>query len=317
MSIWEDARKRADELAAAGDVVALDVGDHYALTVPSDTSSEAVFRYLTGIAQWEAAGKEKPLIVELDDEQKRLPSFVYPIEAACVETGSVFIVEDDTKRSTDMDYRLHIERARLHGLFRAASVKEKRGAVWFGPGSVVVVHSRKQIRAGENAIGQIFSSVVVVVSSVSDSGFTGVAYPVMYTLEEDIAAYRELLARSPESASSFVDIVSAPVEGSEKTFDFRDTAINFLGYQEPFLVTPLDRAATVEMIVTSGGVPVSRTFTEADGVYWILKQRGIPFDDERFKREYDLASPAWDVCGESVNETEKRALALEGTRFHA
>ena len=216
-----------------------------------------------------------------------------------------------------MDYRLHIERARLHGLFRAASVKEKRGAVWFGPGSVVVVHSRKQIRAGENAIGQIFSSVVVVVSSVSDSGFTGVAYPVMYTLEEDIAAYRELLARSPESASSFVDIVSAPVEGSEKTFDFRDTAINFLGYQEPFLVTPLDRAATVEMIVTSGGVPVSRTFTEADGVYWILKQRGIPFDDERFKREYDLASPAWDVCGESVNETQRRALALEGTRFHA
>lgn len=317
MSIWEDARKRADELAAAGDVVALDVGDHYALTVPSDTSSEAVFRYLTGIAQWEAAGKEKPLIVELDDEQKRLPSFVYPIEAACVETGSVFIVEDDTKRSTDMDYRLHIERARLHGLFRAASVKEKRGAVWFGPGSVVVVHSRKQIRAGENAIGQIFSSVVVVVSSVSDSGFTGVAYPVMYTLEEDIAAYRELLARSPESASSFVDIVSAPVEGSEKTFDFRDTAINFLGYQEPFLVTPLDRAATVEMIVTSGGVPVSRTFTEADGVYWILKQRGIPFDDERFKREYDLASPAWDVCGESVNKTQRRALALEGTRFHA
>lgn len=317
MSIWEDARKRADELAAAGDVVALDVGDHYALTVPSDTSSEAVFRYLTGIAQWEAAGKEKPLIVELDDEQKRLPSFVYPIEAACVETGSVFIVEDDTKRSTDMDYRLHIERARLHGLFRMVSVKEKRGAVWFGPGSVVVVHSRKQIRAGENAIGQIFSSVVVVVSSVSDSGFTGVAYPVMYTLEEDIAAYRELLARSPESASSFVDIVSAPVEGSEKTFDFRDTAINFLGYQEPFLVTPLDRAATVEMIVTSGGVPVSRTFTEADGVYWILKQRGIPFDDERFKREYDLASPAWDVCGESVNETQRRALALEGTRFHA
>ena len=317
MSIWEDARKRADELAAAGDVVALDVGDHYALTVPSDTSSEAVFRYLTGIAQWEAAGKEKPLIVKLDDEQKRLPSFVYPIEAACVETGSVFIVEDDTKRSTDMDYRLHIERARLHGLFRAASVKEKRGAVWFGPGSVVVVHSRKQIRAGENAIGQIFSSVVVVVSSASDSGFTGVAYPVMYTLEEDIAAYRELLARSPESASSFVDIVSAPVEGSEKTFDFRDTAINFLGYQEPFLVTPLDRAATVEMIVTSGGVPVSRTFTEADGVYWILKQRGIPFDDERFKREYDLASPAWDVCGESVNETQRRALALEGTRFHA
>lgn len=317
MSMWEDARKRADELAAAGDVVALDVGDHYALTVPSDTSSEAVFRYLAGIVQWEASGKEKPLIVELDDEQKRLPSFVYPIEAACVETGSVFIVEDDTKRSTDMDYRLHIERARLHGLFRMASMKEKRGAVWFGPGSVVVVHSRKQIRAGENAIGQIFSSVVVVVSSVTDSGFTGVAYPVMYTLEEDIAAYRELLARSPESASSFVDIVSAPVEGSEKTFDFRDTAINFLGYQEPFLVTPLDRAATVEMIVTSGGVPVSRTFTEADGVYWILKQRGIPFDDERFKREYDLASPAWDVCGESVNETQRRALALEGTRFHA
>lgn len=317
MSIWEDARKRADELAAAGDVVALDVGDHYALTVPSDTSSEAVFRYLAGIVQWEALGKDKPLIVELDDEQKRLPSFVYPIEAACVETGGVFIVEDDTKRSTDMDYRLHIERARLHGLFRMASMKEKRGAVWFGSGSVVVVHSRKQIRAGENAIGQIFSSVVVVVSSVTDSGFTGVAYPVMYTLEEDIAAYRELLARSPESASSFVDIVSAPVEGSEKTFDFRDTAINFLGYQEPFLVTPLDRAATVEMIVTSGGVPVSRTFTEADGVYWILKQRGIPFDDERFKREYDLASPAWDVCGESVNETQRRALALEGTRFHA
>lgn len=317
MSIWEDARKRADELTAAGDVVALDVGDHYALTVPSDTSSEAVFRYLAGIVQWEASGKEKPLIVELDDEQKRLPSFVYPIEAACVETGGVFIVEDDTKRSTDMDYRLHIERARLHGLFRMASMKEKRGAVWFGPGSVVVVHSRKQIRAGENAIGQIFSSVVVVISSVTDSGFTGVAYPVMYTLEEDIAAYRELLARSPESASSFVDIVSAPVEGSEKTFDFRDTAINFLGYQEPFLVTPLDRAATVEMIVTSGGVPVSRTFTEADGVYWILKQRGIPFDDERFKREYDLASPAWDVCGESVNETQRRALALEGTRFHA
>lgn len=317
MSIWEDARKRADELTAAGDVVALDVGDHYALTVPSDTSSEAVFRYLAGIVQWEASGKEKPLIVELDDEQKRLPSFVYPIEAACVETGGVFIVEDDTKRSTDMDYRLHIERARLHGLFRMASMKEKRGAVWFGPGSVVVVHSRKQIRAGENAIGQIFSSVVVVVSSVTDSGFTGVAYPVMYTLEEDIAAYRELLARSPESASSFVDIVSAPVEGSEKTFDFRDTAINFLGYQELFLVTPLDRAATVEMIVTSGGVPVSRTFTEADGVYWILKQRGIPFDDERFKREYDLASPAWDVCGESVNETQRRALALEGTRFHA
>lgn len=317
MSIWEDARKRADELTAAGDVVALDVGDHYALTVPSDTSSEAVFRYLAGIVQWEASGKEKPLIVELDDEQKRLPSFVYPIEAACVETGGVFIVEDDTKRSTDMDYRLHIERARLHGLFRMASMKEKRGAVWFGPGSVVVVHSRKQIRAGENAIGQIFSSVVVVVSSVTDSGFTGVAYPVMYTLEEDIAAYRELLARSPESASSFVDIVSAPVEGSEKTFDFRDTAINFLGYQEPFLVTPLDRAATVEMIVTSGGVPVSRTFTEADGVYWILKQRGIPFDDERFKRECDLASPAWDVCGESVNETQRRALALEGTRFHA
>lgn len=317
MSIWEDARKRADELAAAGDVVALDVGDHYALTVPSDTSSEAVFRYLAGIVQWEALGKDKPLIVELDDEQKRLPSFVYPIEAACVETGGVFIVEDDTKRSTDMDYRLHIERARLHGLFRMASMKEKRGAVWFGPGSVVVVHSRKQIRAGENAIGQIFSSVVVVVSSVTDSGFTGVAYPVMYTLEEDIAAYRELLARSPESASSFVDIVSAPVEGSEKTFDFRDTAINFLGYQEPFLVTPLDRAATVEMIATSGGVPVSRTFTEADGVYWILKQRGIPFDDERFKREYDLASPAWDVCGESVNETQRRALALEGTRFHA
>ena len=317
MNIWEDARKRADELAAAGDVVALDVGDHYARTVPSDTSSEAVFRYLAGIVQWEALGKDKPLIVELDDEQKRLPSFVYPVEAACVETGGVFIVEDDTKRSTDMDYRLHIERARLHGLFRMASMKEKRGAVWFGPGSVVVVHSRKQIRAGENAIGQIFSSVVVVVSSVTDSGFTGVAYPVMYTLEEDIAAYRELLARSPESASSFVDIVSAPVEGSEKTFDFRDTAINFLGYQEPFLVTPLDRAATVEMIVTSGGVPVSRTFTEADGVYWILKQRGIPFDDERFKREYDLASPAWDVCGESVNETQRRALALEGTRFHA
>lgn len=317
MSIWEDARKRADELTAAGDVVALDVGDHYALTVPSDTSSEAVFRYLAGIVQWEASGKEKPLIVELDDEQKRLPSFVYPIEAACVETGGVFIVEDDTKRSTDMDYRLHIERARLHGLFRMASMKEKRGAVWFGPGSVVVVHSRKQIRAGENAIGQIFSSVVVVVSSVTDSGFTGVAYPVMYTLEEDIAAYRELLARSPESASSFVDIVSAPVEGSEKTFDFRDTAINFLGYQEPFLVTPLDRVATVEMIVTSGGEPVSQTFTEADGVYWILKQRGIPFDDERFKREYDLASPSWDVCGESVNETQRRALALEGTRFHA
>ena len=317
MSMWEDARKRADELTAAGDVVALDVGDHYALTVPSDTSSEAVFRYLAGIVQWEASGKEKPLIVELDDEQKRLPSFVYPIEAACVETGGVFIVEDDTKRSTDMDYRLHIERARLHGLFRMASMKEKRGAVWFGPGSVVVVHSRKQIRAGENAIGQIFSSVVVVVSSVTDSGFTGVAYPVMYTLEEDIAAYRELLARSPESASSFVDIVSAPVEGSEKTFDFRDTAINFLGYQEPFLVTPLDREATVEMIVTSGGAAVSRTLTEADGVYWILKQRGIPFDDERFKREYDLASPAWDVCGESVNETQRRALALEGTRFHA
>lgn len=317
MSMWEDARKRADELTAAGDVVALDVGDHYALTVPSDTSSEAVLRYLAGIVQWEATGKEKPLVVELDDEQKRLPSFVYPIEAACVETGGVFIVEDDTKRSTDMDYRLHIERARLHGLFRMASVKEKREAVWFGPGSVVVVHSRKQIRAGENAIGQIFSSVVVVVSSVTDSGFTGVAYPVMYTLEEDIAAYRELLARSPESASSFVDIVSAPVEGSEKTFDFRDTAINFLGYQEPFLVAPLDQAATVEMIVTSGGAAVSRTFTEADGVYWILKQRGIPFDDERFKREYDLASPAWDVCGESVNETEKRALALEGTRFHA
>lgn len=317
MSMWEDARKRADELTAAGDVVALDVGDHYALTVPSDTSSEAVLRYLAGIVQWEAAGKEKPLIVELDDEQKRLPSFVYPIEAACVETGGVFIVEDDTKRSTDMDYRLHIERARLHGLFRMASVKEKREAVWFGPGSVVVVHSRKQIRAGENAIGQIFSSVVVVVSSLADSGFTGTAYPVMYTLEEDIAAYRELLARSPESASSFVDIVSAPVEGSEKTFDFRDTAINFLGYQEPFLVTPLDRAATVEMIVTSGGAAVSRTLTEADGVYWILKQRGIPFDDERFKREYDLASPAWDVCGESVNETQRRALALEGTRFHA
>lgn len=317
MSMWEDAHKRADELTAVGDVVALDVGDHYALTVPSDTSSEAAFRYLAGIVQWEALGKEKPLVVELDDEQKRLPSFVYPIEAACVETGSVFIVEEDTKRSTDMDYRLHIERARLHGLFRMASVKEKRGAVWFGPGSVVVVHSRKQIRAGENAIGQIFSSVVVVVSSVTDSGFTGTAYPVMYTLEEDIAAYRELLARSPESASSFVDIVSAPVEGSEKTFDFRDTAINFLGYQEPFLVTPLDRVATVEMIVTSGGAAVSRTFTEADGVYWILKQRGIPFDDERFKREYDLASPAWDVCGESVNETQRRALALEGTRFHA
>lgn len=317
MNMWEDARKRADELTAAGDVVALDVGDHYALTVPSDTSSEAVLRYLAGIVQWEALGKDKPLIVELDDEQKRLPSFVYPIEAACVETGGVFIVEDDTKRSTDMDYRLHIERARLHGLFRMASVKEKREAVWFGPGSVVVVHSRKQIRAGENAIGQIFSSVVVVVSSLADSGFTGTAYPVMYTLEEDIAAYRELLARSPESASSFVDIVSAPIEGSEKTFDFRDTAINFLGYQEPFLVTPLDREATVEMIVTSGGAAVSRTFTEADGVYWILKQRGIPFDDERFKREYDLASPSWDVCGESVNETEKRALALEGTRFHA
>ena len=64
MSMWEDARKRADELTAAGDVVALDVGDNYALTVPSDTSSEAVFRYLAGIAQWEAAGKDKPLVVE-------------------------------------------------------------------------------------------------------------------------------------------------------------------------------------------------------------------------------------------------------------
>lgn len=317
MSTWEDARKRAGELTAAGDVVALDVGDNYALTVPSDTSSEAVFRYLTGIAQWEAMGKDKPLIVELDDEQKRLPSFVYPIEAACVETGGVFIVEDDTKRSTDMDYRLHIERARLHGLFRVASVKEKREAAWFGPGSVVVVHSRKQIRAGENAIGQIFSSVVVVVSSVTDSGFTGLAYPVMYTLEEDMAAYRELLARSPESASSFVDIVSAPVEGSEKTFDFRDTAINFLGYQEPFLVTPLDETVSVEMIVTSGGEPVSRTFTEPDGMYWILKQRGIPFDDERFKREYNLASPSWETCGESIDETQRRALVLEGTRFNA
>ena len=92
MSMWEDARKRADELTAVGDVVALDVGDNYALTVPSDTSSEAVFRYLAGIAQWEASGKDKPLVVELDDEQKRLPSWVYPIEAACVETGGVFNV---------------------------------------------------------------------------------------------------------------------------------------------------------------------------------------------------------------------------------
>ena len=132
-----------------------------------------------------------------------------------------------------------------------------------------------------------------------------------------MAAYRELLARSPESASSFVDIVAAPVEGSEKTFDFRDTAINFLGYQEPFLVTPLDETVSVEMIVTSGGEPVSRAFTEPDGMYWILKQRGIPFDDERFKREYNLASPSWETCGESIDETQRRALVLEGTRFNA
>ena len=95
MSTWEDARKRADELTAAGDVVALDVGDNYALTVPSDTSSEAVARYLTGIAQWEAMGKDKPLIVELDDEQKRLPSFVYPLKrpalkpAACSSSRTI------------------------------------------------------------------------------------------------------------------------------------------------------------------------------------------------------------------------------------
>jgi len=253
----------------------------------------------------------------LDEEQKRLPSFVYPIEAACVETGGVFIVEDDTKRSTDIDYRLHIERARLHGLFRMASVKEKRGAVWFGPGSVVVVHSRKQIRAGENAIGQIFSSVVVVVSSVTDSGFTGLAYPVMYTLEEDMAAYRELLARSPETASSFVDIVAAPVEGSEKTFDFRDTAINFLGISIGHVSPEAAAGGAIGRVRTGGGEPVSRTFTEPDGMYWILKQRGIPFDDERFKREYNLASPSWDMCGESIDETQRRALVLEGTRFNA
>jgi hypothetical protein len=52
-------------------------------------------------------------------------------------------------------------------------------------------------------------------------------------------------------------------------------------------------------------------------MYWILKQRGIPFDDERFKREYNLASPSWDMCGESIDETQRRALVLEGTRFNA
>lgn len=201
----------------------------------------------------------------------------------------------------DIDFYIHYNCALHAQTIKKWSLKEKVKAFesyGLGVGSIAVLYERDRM-TNNNPLGVINWAYIVRIDSYSDDinnkpGWYVTRFCVNKTIEEYDDDYMGI---DYEYRKDFSDLLEPKLPSSKSKLQFENTGIGEYFYDdECFILMPLERGEKVSKKVSIDGKIVVVEMDEIDAIYWILKQFGVKFDSELYKKYYNDGKPLlWDM----------------------
>lgn len=115
----------------------------------------------------------------------------------------------------------------------------------------------------------------------------------VYYVSNSLLDEEKILADLPSQVRSLYDNTSDNVRYVVKNYNWLDIGVDYLTYMEFKFITDLNSSDTVDMwFRKDNGEEVQLHLSSPDGVYAILKERNIYFDEKRFKQLYFSKTPS-------------------------
>lgn len=219
---------------------------------------------------------------------------------------SVTFDEDYLNRMGDIDFSIvcsisnHAGRHKKWDCDRKFKVFRSMG---WKEGSILVLYKRSRVSAS-NDMGTINSASIIRIDKINDklvktngvcrTGWEVTEFAVDKSKNEIEADY---LGIAQENRHLFSDMLSSTLKGVYTFYSFDSVGIGTYFYDEEYLFMPLDSSSMVSKLVTVDGKKVTLTMNEVEAVYWLLREYGVEFDYELYKKDYNNGNPLkWDMC---------------------
>lgn len=221
----------------------------------------------------------------------------------------------------NLDYAHHCYLATHLGDLKPRTLEVRKDSFPYGKGSILVLHIKhKNIETGGTPWGRIHRSVLIELLSDPDinGDFHYRTLPLTCTVEESVQDFAQLPL---PSRLQFLDIVAFDnrLPGSyEGTLNLLDCGVDLNMHFEPFLLTRLDDFHRELTLVTTEEGLVRKHLTDVEKTHWILRQRGIHFNEERYFQDYEMPEDGmpWDNIGCKPDKKLFLDLVREAEDFH-
>lgn len=175
-------------------------------------------------------------------------------------------------------------------------------------GGIYILYERKGV-AKTNVVGKITNACVVRLDKVLNESLYMTVIPVYRTKEEVELDFNEI---PPEHQKSFVDLLDFNLNYREISHGIHNLGISTYLYDEDYFIAPIDGFGTVTKLITVDGKRANIELSQADAIYYLLKQYGVDFDDSLYKRMYSGGKAfTWDLY--DCTYTDQSVRVVRGT----
>lgn len=217
-------------------------------------------------------------------------TYIYINLLNCTRTIQWFadLVEVDIDldgKSVDVDLSLFINSGIQADRRHHWSIKDKfkqmesEGIV---KGSICILYERKGV-AKTNVVGKITNASVVRIDDIKGNCIYTTVIPVYRTKEEVESDFNEIPS---ESQSLFEDMLEFKINEYQRVVDIYGLGISNYLYDEDTFIATIDEYGTTNKLVTVDGKRGILELSQAEAIYWLLKQYGISFDEKLYKLMY-------------------------------
>lgn len=269
----------------------------YLDTLPEVTSFVVVLDNLSS---------QDPTIREGCFSMSRYGSYHYPIH-----------VQTTLTKESNLDYAHHCYLALHLGNLEPRTLEQRVEEFPYGKGSVVVLHIKHQ-GTNQTPWGRIHRSVLVELLTDPDAQGT-LRYrtlPIICTVEESVQDFAQLPLTN---RFLFLDTVAfgSDLQSYSGTLNLMECGVDLSMHFEPFLITGLDGFHMDTTLVTTNEGLTRMPLTDVEKTHWILRQRCIDFDEERFLQDYGTDSDLpWDLYGCKPTPDLFLSLVREAEEYH-
>lgn len=196
----------------------------------------------------------------------------------------VTLLEDNLVRLTldysdvsDLSYQTMVYLSRALKTNQDFPVDVKRERFDLKVGQVYTLFTRASL-SSSTSLGRISDVTTVRVDKITDEGVLLQPIPITHTLEEDVLDFIDIPAELREGFRDMLDSTDLP---AKRFLSYWDFGWQFMFGRENYILMPVGVFTdTVQCFITEGNDFSLKTLTEVDALYYMLKQRGIEFDED-------------------------------------